>query len=856
MSGRCLGLEGSASLLDALKDCPLEVLDLTGNEICGIKATGTDPFNPFVLKMVCALIIKEGCALRRLRLKGNHMIGNDVYTSEAVFLFSEALRSPRCRLEELQLGLVNKSSGLREEDGMVLGTAVQACASLIKLSVTRAELPMTELLHGSISLDLEGKGLGRTEMGIAAQILRSNGTLRTLKLTDNCMGPHGLLALADAVRHARPPLEEVFMGNLGISSCEEIYVFLRALREGGAPLRVLDIHGNPLCVAEGGATASAPPPGSSGTQHGGAPDEQRCLRALAEVCDWIASPGNQLSVLNLREVMKEELPAEIHQAALTMLCAAVGHEHCVLRELNVHGFGFKPASVTLLAEALLRCPTPLETLVLARWAVPVRRLGVEAGRLTFGGANGCQEDVVLVSHLLGSDMRRASLLSHSSSPNAPSTSPLGAILPLVGAPAAPSFTAMVPNTARRPRANPELPFSVPSVDAAGRADRAAFKGSGGDGGGGGGGGSSSDDALEGGGGAGGAASDGIVRCLDLSEIGANVGSAGLSAIASVIRKGQLPHLCSVILKDTSLKKAQLEQLLRALLDGGCAVEDLELCGTELCLSAPGRFCLDALRIVCALITRAGSTLRRLGLRGTYLCGLPPGSDVGDKYNLEGIALLCAALCSEHCMLEELDVSDNGLRAEREPQPPSRLPARLYGLTRQDGPQLSALVPAVRARVLRELPYPAIFARASARGFELPPLETVANLEASAFLELWGQANEAERLAGSPASAAPARAGPPTCAVPGAPGAGNDEVGHLQSHSSGISRSSSVLAEGIVVPLATLGSAVAAAASAAAAAAAAMNREQARAEHTIAPDHVDALSRRPRTFWRTLPRAAV
>ena len=149
-----------------------------------------------------------------------------------------------------------------------------------------------------------------------------------------------------------------------------------------------------------------------------------------------------------------------------------------------------------------------------------------------------------------------------------------------------------------------------------------------------------------------------------------------------------------------MKKAQLEQLLRALLDGGCAVEELELCGTELCLSAPGRFCLDALRIVCALITRAGSTLRRLGLRGTHLCGLPPGSDAGDKYNLEGIALLCEALCSEHCMLEELDASDNGLRAEREPQPPSRLPARLYGLTHQDGPQLGALVPAVRARVQR------------------------------------------------------------------------------------------------------------------------------------------------------------
>ena len=131
----------------------------------------------------------------------------------------------------------------------MLGRAVQACTSLVKLSVTRAELPMAELLHGSTSLDLEGKGLGRTEMGIAAQILRSNATLRTLKLTDNCMGRHGLLALADAVRHARPPLEEVLMGNLGIASCEEVYVFLRALREGRAPLRVLDLHGNPLCLS-------------------------------------------------------------------------------------------------------------------------------------------------------------------------------------------------------------------------------------------------------------------------------------------------------------------------------------------------------------------------------------------------------------------------------------------------------------------------------------------------------------------------------------------------------------------------------------------------------------------------------
>ena len=103
--------------------------------------------------------------------------------------------------------------------------------------MTRAELPMRELLNGSVGLDLEGKGLGRTEMGIVAQvdrgdvprdaprdapemhprctrdvpssqILRKNSTLRSLKLTDNCMGKHGLLALSAAIAHARPPLEE------------------------------------------------------------------------------------------------------------------------------------------------------------------------------------------------------------------------------------------------------------------------------------------------------------------------------------------------------------------------------------------------------------------------------------------------------------------------------------------------------------------------------------------------------------------------------------------------------------------------------------------------------------------------
>ena len=121
---------------------------------------------------------------------------------------------------------------------------------------------MGELLNGSTSLDLEGKGLGRTEMAIAAQILRRNHTLRTLKISDNSMGRHGLMALTDALVHARPPLQEVHMGNLGITSGEEIRAFLRALRAGGAPLRVLDLHSNPLCSPLPAPYAGAEEPSS------------------------------------------------------------------------------------------------------------------------------------------------------------------------------------------------------------------------------------------------------------------------------------------------------------------------------------------------------------------------------------------------------------------------------------------------------------------------------------------------------------------------------------------------------------------------------------------------------------------
>lgn len=100
------------------------------------------------------------------------------------------------------------------------------------------------------------------------------------------------------------------------------------------------------------------------------------------------------------------------------------------------------------------------------------------------------------------------------------------------------------------------------------------------------------------------------------------------------------------------------------------------------------------------------------------------------------------------------MSDNGLKAEREPQAPSRLPAKLYSISRNDANKLADLLPSVRSRLLRYLDYPALFDGAASRGFELPSIENVSSMDATRFVEFWGLAAEANRSDTSQADPAP------------------------------------------------------------------------------------------------------
>lgn len=53
-----------------------------------------------------------------------------------------------------------------------------------------------------------------------------------------------------------------------------------------------------------------------------------------QVCAWLTMDGSRLEELSLRDVMRDA-STELVREAIRMLCAALGHENCVLRELGV-----------------------------------------------------------------------------------------------------------------------------------------------------------------------------------------------------------------------------------------------------------------------------------------------------------------------------------------------------------------------------------------------------------------------------------------------------------------------------------------------------------------------------------------
>ena len=227
-----------------------------------------------------------------------------------------------------------------------------------------------------------------------------------------------------------------------------------------------------------------------------------------------------------------------------------------------------------------------------------------------------------------------------------------------------------------------------------------------------------------------------VRTLNLEHIGSRLGVPGLQAVLQLLEGGHLSQLRSVNLNSCEwLSKRQLVAIIQAIERGKAPIEELNLGGTNLCVSGLGLHATDGLEVVCRLMHN--SKLRVVDLHGTHLCG--SSHDPANSYTLSGLLMLCEALGHPDCVVEELHLSQCGIKAESEEAQPSSLPPSVYGITMQDTEALASLHPKVRAQLLKYFDYPNIFRPAAQRkGLTLPPLEVLGRMEATELSKLWEQ----------------------------------------------------------------------------------------------------------------------
>ena len=110
LRGNKLGRDGAIALLEALwaAACPVGLVDLSDNQICGLTADGGGKYTMDAIGVVCRWLKSSGNPLRELKLGGNQLCGvnwkgRGEYTSAAVEALCDALRAPECQLRDLRI---------------------------------------------------------------------------------------------------------------------------------------------------------------------------------------------------------------------------------------------------------------------------------------------------------------------------------------------------------------------------------------------------------------------------------------------------------------------------------------------------------------------------------------------------------------------------------------------------------------------------------------------------------------------------------------------------------------------------------------------------------------------------------
>jgi len=187
-----------------------------------------------MLRPLCALMGREGNALRTLRLGGN-----GAWAEGDGATLAAALGAASCVVAELDVS----GSGLGADEAAAL---VSAGRSLQTLRLGEWVMPVGEL-RSSKSVSMSGLAVDEAEGAVVGALLKTSTSLSTLDLSGSSCAAAALSRIFEGLRASAAPLAELRLGDQAVGEAEGAVV--GALLKTSTSLSTLDLSGS-SCAAE------------------------------------------------------------------------------------------------------------------------------------------------------------------------------------------------------------------------------------------------------------------------------------------------------------------------------------------------------------------------------------------------------------------------------------------------------------------------------------------------------------------------------------------------------------------------------------------------------------------------------
>ncbi|KOO53383.1 hypothetical protein Ctob_016483, partial [Chrysochromulina tobinii] len=186
-----------------------------------------------MLRPLCALMGREGNALRTLRLGGS-----GAWAEGDGATLAAALGAASCVVAELDVS----GSGLGADEAVAL---VSAGRSLQTLRLGEWVMPVGEL-RSSESVSMSGLAVGEAEGAVVGALLKTSTSLSTLDLSDSSCAAEAARLIGEGLRESAAPLAELRLANVlyttgGRMSFEAVLERQAALMSGACRLSLREV---------------------------------------------------------------------------------------------------------------------------------------------------------------------------------------------------------------------------------------------------------------------------------------------------------------------------------------------------------------------------------------------------------------------------------------------------------------------------------------------------------------------------------------------------------------------------------------------------------------------------------------